>query len=120
MLRITTFTLALFSLLLSAAASQDDSDRGGGVLKWTEAEQPPKGLANDAFFLDEKNGWAVGAGGRVSRTTDGGRRWTEIKAPGKDQFWNGVCFLDARRGFAAGGLPSPHEDFIPEQVVVTE
>jgi photosystem II stability/assembly factor-like uncharacterized protein len=112
--------MLMLSAFLQEAGLQDDSSRGQFVARWIEADQPPKGLHNDVFFLDEKTGWAVGADGRVSRSTDGGCRWTELKPPGKDQFWNGVCFLDARRGFATGGLPSPHEDFIPEQVVVTE
>src|SRR6185503_10458083 len=82
--------MLMLSALLQEAGLQDDSSRGLGVARWIEADQPPQGLHNDVFFLDEKTGWAVGADGRVSRSTDGGCRWTELKPPGKDQFWNGV------------------------------
>ena len=32
----------------------------------------------DTFFLDTKNGWAVGAGGTMLRTEDGGVAWKAI------------------------------------------
>ena len=32
----------------------------------------------DTFFLDTDNGWAVGAGGTMLRTDDGGAQWKSI------------------------------------------
>jgi len=62
-------------------------------------------------FPTAMNGWAVGAGGFVVRTTDGGRTWQqktdgiqvppEATARGLYAF-NTVRFLDARHGIIAG------------------
>jgi photosystem II stability/assembly factor-like uncharacterized protein len=71
------------------------------------------------FFLDEANGWAVGARDAVptdragrggvrpvaARTADGGRTWAEGRIPAEAP---GVAlsrafFVDARTGWAAGG-----------------
>jgi photosystem II stability/assembly factor-like uncharacterized protein len=55
----------------------------------------------NAFFLNEKVGWVVGANGFLGRTTDGGGSWEQIKVPTNAQF-NDIFFLSDRKGWAVG------------------
>lgn len=57
--------------------------------------------ANDLHFRDAANGFAVGPGGSISRSYDGGAAWMPIGSPTavelRRQFW-----LDAQHGWIAG------------------
>jgi photosystem II stability/assembly factor-like uncharacterized protein len=54
-------------------------------------------------FADAMNGWAVGHGGVILHTADGGWTWTlQRHAIGEDRPLFTVHFLDARHGLAAG------------------
>jgi photosystem II stability/assembly factor-like uncharacterized protein len=52
-------------------------------------------------FTDARRGWAVGAGGHVWATMDGGVRWTR-QASGTEAYLSDVAFLNARDGWAVG------------------
>jgi photosystem II stability/assembly factor-like uncharacterized protein len=54
-----------------------------------------------ASFVDNRSGWAVGSGGTIYRTTNGGRTWQE-QTSGVDSDFFDVKFLDAMEGWAAG------------------
>jgi photosystem II stability/assembly factor-like uncharacterized protein len=56
----------------------------------------------DTFFVDRMNGWAVGDRGVIWHTADGGTTWQQ-QASGVSCGLNSVSFIDARRGWAAGG-----------------
>ena len=102
-------TLCLFiiiaSLLLSNTmiwadgkweiSRDDDFARNDGV----------EGELRDIFFVDEKNGWAVG-GSLIFYTSDGGATWemqaTSIERP--PELWS-VYFRDAKLGVVAGSSP---------------
>lgn len=61
-------------------------------------------MARLMFFLDNRHGWAVGEHGRVLRTTDGGREWSEhwiVQRPGAPAV---LCFSDTLNGIC---LDSP-------------
>ena len=45
---------------------------------WTETSGPERRNINDIFFLDRNNGFAVGNGGKLLRTANGGAQWTDI------------------------------------------
>jgi cysteine-rich repeat protein len=36
---------------------------------------------NDIFFLDRRNGWAVGSQGTIATTNDGGLNWSRLRSP---------------------------------------
>lgn len=53
------------------------------------------------FFLDEKNGWAVGNNGQIKHTEDGGITWEAQNSGTESGLWS-VLFVDDTTGFAAG------------------
>jgi photosystem II stability/assembly factor-like uncharacterized protein len=56
---------------------------------------------NAVSFADARHGWAVGAGGAVLATADGGRTWAAQES-GTDSDLFDVKFFDAREGWAVG------------------
>ncbi|MBM4123324.1 MAG: hypothetical protein FJ249_12145, partial [Nitrospira sp.] len=53
------------------------------------------------YFRDTKLGWAVGAGGAILKTRDGGKRWKPVSS-GTGALFTGVFFADASRGWIIG------------------
>lgn len=53
------------------------------------------------FFLDKKNGWAVGGSGTVLATRDGGRSWI-VQSSGTQNELQSVYFLDGQSGWLVG------------------
>lgn len=53
---------------------------------------------NDVTFLDASDGWAVGGGGGLFFTHDGGQTWT-IKSTGIADDFVSIAFSDAQHGF---------------------
>jgi len=51
-------------------AYSDDSGK-----KWTQAEVPVSSTLTSLYFTDEKNGWAVGHGGVILHSKNGGTTW---------------------------------------------
>jgi photosystem II stability/assembly factor-like uncharacterized protein len=93
-----------------------------GGLSW-KAVSDLQFVANDIFFLNAQNGWAVGSEwpepsaqsseslyvGKMWRTEDGGTTWHEQSLPKTDMDvsqarWalNGIAFSDDRNGWAVG------------------
>ncbi len=74
------------------------------------AETPPAPLVDVAsadlhavFFVDARRGWAVGYGGTVIATTDGGASW-QPQASGTQAWLTSITFTaDGQRGWAVGG-----------------
>ncbi|GEM_PF-593336 len=57
---------------------------------------------NDVQFLDDQNGWIVGGGGLLLKTTDGGITWTEVNVPTTLSL-NSIFFVDENVGYIGGG-----------------
>ena len=57
---------------------------------------------NAVSFADARRGWAVGSGGLVLATTDGGRSW-RVQQSGTESNLFDVKFFDEREGRAVGG-----------------
>ena len=57
---------------------------------------------NAVFFAGAETGWAVGAGGAIFFTADGGRTWRPQESGVKSDLRD-VKFLDALEGWAVGG-----------------
>lgn len=77
--------------------SEDD---GSG---WTQAnvfgDKNPK--LNAVFLLDKRNGWAVGADGRIFQSINGGRMWRQ-QVSGVSQNLTDIAFKNTADGWAVG------------------
>jgi photosystem II stability/assembly factor-like uncharacterized protein len=76
-------------------------------LTQTSAQTPAQSRAtpvrlNAVSFADARRGWAVGAGGVVLATADGGRTWRAQDSGVESDLFD-VKFLDEREGWAVGG-----------------
>jgi photosystem II stability/assembly factor-like uncharacterized protein len=71
---------------------------------WRQAKTvPTRSTLTAVFFLDDKAGWAVGHGGIVLGTADGGDTWALLagRNDGKDALFS-VWFRDTKNGLAVG------------------
>ncbi len=69
---------------------------------WTPQSSGTAQSLYDAAFVNSKTGWAVGAGGTIRHTTNGGTTWT-AQTSGTTQALYAVAFVDATKGWAVGG-----------------
>jgi len=46
--------------------------------RWISTSVPPAGRFDDIFFLNDQVGWAVGGGGQVLKTTNGGKTFPRV------------------------------------------
>ncbi len=53
------------------------------------------------YFQNVGVGWAVGAGGAILRTSDGGKRWRPVSS-GTTVLLTNVSFADASHGWVVG------------------
>ena len=71
------------------------------VVRAVSQTDAPSLRLNAVSFADARHGWAVGAGGAVLATSDGGRTWqTQTSGTESDLF--DVKFFDEREGWAVG------------------
>ncbi|MEK7761322.1 MAG: YCF48-related protein, partial [Nitrospirota bacterium] len=52
-------------------------------------------------FKDAKAGWAVGSGGALFSTVDGGKKWKK-QASGTSALLTGIYFIDQKTGWVTG------------------
>ncbi len=77
-----------------------------GGRSWQQAAVPVSGLLTAAHFIDAQRGWAVGHGGVVLATVDGGVTWTlQQELPEKPVLLS-VHFVSPDEGFAVGAYGS--------------
>ncbi len=121
---------ALASALLSARAlGVARSDDGGA--SWHESfslrQQPgssdPAPLLRAVFLADRDRGFAVGDGGMILRTDDGGRTWSSqaqnaALPNARNVAYEEVVFLDAQRGIVGGGLDPDVTSFTRSPVLL--
>lgn len=73
-----------------------------GAASWATVALLEGFSARSIAFATEDIGVIVGAEGRIARTTNGGRRWDEVRSP-TSNLLNRVAFLeDGRTGWAVG------------------
>ena len=53
------------------------------------------------YFRTPQLGWAVGSGGTMLKTVDGGKKWKKVVS-GTTATLSGVFFLDEKQGWAVG------------------
>lgn len=63
---------------------------------------PTRAPLTAVFFLDAKQGWAVGAQRVILHTADGGEHWTRQPIDGPAEALFSVWFENAQHGFAGG------------------
>lgn len=76
-------------------------------------------------FLDEKNGWAYGAGLAVYRTVDGGLSWTEVpeanelKLKPENTEWAWMNWIGPKTGILVGtsAAPPPEGSRLPDWMI---
>ena len=73
-----------------------------GGRHWSKQLDGEATWLKDVFFLNARQGWAVGEYGTVLKTTDGGGHWRPIQRTGTPSWLYGVAFVDERHGLAVG------------------
>ena len=68
---------------------------------WTKLTSPSNENLRSIHFLDESNGWAVGANATLLRTTNGGTSWTIINTSFATEIreFNSIRFLNSNVGW---------------------
>ena len=90
-------TLGLTVMLLLAPATAL-----AAYAPWLAQTSGTTQTLNGVSFVDADHGWAVGGGGTIRHTINGGARWT-AQTSGTTQTLYGVAFADADNGWAVGG-----------------
>ena len=65
---------------------------------WTRQETGSLAWLRAVYFIDAETGWAVGGGGALIKTTDGGQRWQQLRRPTED-ILRDVYFTDPATGW---------------------
>lgn len=73
---------------------------------WQQAVVPVNTLLTSAHFIDSQRGWAVGHGGTVLATTDGGLNWVLQQILEDKPVLLSVYFASADVGYAVGAYGS--------------
>src|SRR5262245_65195832 len=55
----------------------------------------------NVYFRNPRMGWAVGSGGTVLKTLDGGGKWKKVSS-GTTAMLTGVLFIDDKHGWLGG------------------
>ena len=77
---------------------------------WSRAKAPAAPLLTALYFVDAKNGWAVGHDTVILATTDAGATWTQqFSAAAEQRPLMDVLFLDAQNGIAVGAYGAYYE-----------
>ncbi len=69
---------------------------------WYQQLTPSTNELHHIYFFNKNNGWAVGAGGILLRTTNGGTNWAKTLVPPTNRTLRGVYFINTLEGFACG------------------
>jgi photosystem II stability/assembly factor-like uncharacterized protein len=87
-----------------AAQQQQPEPRAGGPAEGAPQEEAARRFSrrlNAVCFVGPERGWAVGAGGVIISTADGGRTWRPQSSGVGDDLFD-VKFFDAGEGWAVG------------------
>ncbi len=87
---------SLFLVIIALQTSASFAQSG-----WTSQKSGTTSYLSGVSFVDANTGTAVGGGGTILHTTDGGDTWTEQES-GTTAPLYGVSFVDAYTGTAVG------------------
>ena len=99
------FLLALIigTAYLTRDSGEDATSSGTGVGIWEIQNSGVTSALFDVEFVNDERGWAVGRGGAIISTADGGESWTS-QASGYELALNAVEFVDESNGWVVGQL----------------
>jgi photosystem II stability/assembly factor-like uncharacterized protein len=70
---------------------------------WAQVQVPVRATLTSVYFVDDKNGWAVGHDATILHTADGGKSWDlQSFHPELEKPFLQVLFSDASNGVAVG------------------
>jgi len=87
------------------------STDGGGIWTLQPSGTPVLPTMMDITFPDAGHGFAVGHGGLIMSTSDGGESWVTLRRGARlnpTEWFRAVRFLDARHGWVAGMTGPPY------------
>lgn len=95
------FTADSQSVLIGAGGTILFSEDAG--LSWNKSVVPNDSASklNSVFFINQKNGWAVGAEGKIYQTLNGGKIWREQNSTTAKNL-SDVFFLNTAEGWTIG------------------
>ena len=99
-LGISGIVLVSIGLLACGHAKASASSSAGSTPSVSPSPASSEDLSSVAF-VDQAHGWAVGAGGTVLATSDGGKTW-RAQQSGATDWLKGVSFPDSSHGWAVG------------------
>lgn len=70
--------------------------------QWTQQQSNVTSDLLGVYFVSPTTGWAVGLGGVILQTTDGGHTWTQYSSPTTSEL-SKVGFLNSTTGWIVGG-----------------
>jgi photosystem II stability/assembly factor-like uncharacterized protein len=78
---------------------------------WERAQVPANTpMLTGVYFIDAKNGWAVGHDAIILRSGDEGKTWTQaFSAPAEQKPLMDIVFVDANTGYAVGAYGAFYE-----------
>jgi len=103
---LAVITAISFSFMLFVAGCDDDNEGptggNGTTSSWSIVNFELEGNHfQGAFFLDEDEGWAIGLGGFLHYTSNGGNTWTRLPSFTSEDLWD-VQFFDSDTGWIVG------------------
>src|SRR5215213_8740362 len=101
----------LFTFILALASQSLADNTTAPAPAVPPANAITRAFRNDATlnavsFINQTSGWAVGDRGVIWHTEDAGTTWRQQQSPVSSAL-NDVFFIDALRGWAAGGQCQP-------------
>lgn len=78
---------------------------------WERAQVPANTpMLTGVYFVDTKNGWAVGHDAIILRSSDEGKTWTQaFSAPAEQKPLMDIAFVDVNTGYAVGAYGAFYE-----------
>ena len=101
--RSALLVLAVLSALALCCAAPALALAPAGDGWYWQLPQPQGQLLNSVTMPDGHDAWAVGNGGVIMHSTDGGASWAAQTSPATDPLAD-VTFTDAEHGCAVGGM----------------
>ena len=91
----------LVVLLLTTLFCASPSWTADSLLTITPQVSHTEAILMGLYFHTPQLGWAVGSGGTLLKTVDGGKKWQKVVS-GTTATLSGVFFLDEKQGWAVG------------------
>lgn len=92
----------LAAVVASTGGERAAADEGGDGSPWTVQDADTDTGFRDVAVVDGDTAWAVGTGGAIEHTDDGGETWTLQDSGVENEALMGVAFVDEETGWAVG------------------